>query len=119
MGELTIFKLQYEWYEGEHNEVLLAKDVDSKQFEDDILDARKFAQSIQGNEIKDGEYLGKGYRVNCLPEYYGQIVWFLITKRGYIECSYDERVSYDVDDASDKKIIITRAEQKTEWSELN
>ena len=69
-------------------------------------------------EIKEGEYLGKGYRVQCLPEYYEQIIWFLTEKMGYIECYYDQDINYDVDEISNKKIMINIYKKKIDRSEL-
>ena len=67
---MNIFKIEYNWYEGEHWEILLGKDVEAKKFEEDLIKAKEFAESLMGNEIKEGDYLGKGYMVQCLPEFY-------------------------------------------------
>jgi hypothetical protein len=115
---MNIFKIEYYWPEGEHKETLLAKDVERKEFEKDIIKAKEFAGSLIGKEIEEGEYLGKGYRVDCLPEYYEQIIWFLTEKLGYIVCDFDEDIHYTVDDSSDKTISITKSKRKTESSEL-
>ena len=56
--------------------------------------------------------------MDCLPEYYEQIIWFLIEKLGYIESYFDEDISYNVDDSPDKNISINKLEKKTEWGEL-
>ena len=115
---MNIFKIEYNWYEGEHWEILLGKDVEAKKFEEDLIKAKEFAESLMGNEIKEGDYLGKGYMVQCLPEFYKQIVWFLTSKLNYIECDYDGDLNYEVDDDSDKKIGITKIKQKIERSEI-
>ena len=60
---MNIYKLCYSWYEGEYEEILLGKEVETKEFEQDLLKAREFAQSLIGIEIKDGDYRGKGYSV--------------------------------------------------------
>ncbi len=113
---MNIFKIFYDWYEDDHEEVLLGKAVEREEFEKDLILAKEFAKSLIGKEIKSGEWLGKGYRVDCLPEYYQQIVWFLTEKLGYTVCDYNQDVQYDVDDSS--KISIIRLEQKTERKEL-
>lgn len=118
MVKLNIFKIEYHWYEGEHRETLLAKAVEREEFEKDTIKAKEFAKSLIGKEIKKGEYLGKGYSIGCLPEYYEQIIWFLTKKLGYFICYFNERIHYSIDDPSDKKIEVTKSEQKTEQSEL-
>jgi hypothetical protein len=118
MTELNIFKIEYHWYEDDHEETLLAKAIEREDFEKEIIKAKEFAESLRGIEIKDGEYLGKGYRVDCLPEYYEQIIWFLPEKLGYIICHFDERINYSIDDQSDKKLTVTKSEQKIERSAL-
>ena len=118
MLQLQIFKLEYTWYEGEYHYTLLAKDVDKEQFEKDLIKAKEFAESLIGKEIKKGDYLGRGYRVCCLPEYYNQIIWFLNRKLRYIECDYDKDITYDVDDPQNKKISVKKSERKIERKEL-
>lgn len=119
MNELRIFKISYDWYEGEHDEKLLAKNVSSDVFEADLLEAKVFSESLLGIEIKGGDYLGKGYAVECKPEYYEQIIWFLTEKKGYARCTADEDVEYYVDDDDyRKKIIVRKNERKIERKEL-
>lgn len=113
-----IFKIGYQWYEGEHEETFLGKDVEQKEFEKDLIKAKKFAESLIGKKIKRDDYLGKGYAVECLPEYYNQIVWFLINKLRYIECYIDKEITYTVDDTFNKKIILTRVEEQIKHYEL-
>ena len=148
--DFNIFKIEYDWYEGEHEETLLGKNtkkswrdfrvqeihqnypaqkncekqfsvprmrshsgIDKKKFEKDLIDAKKFAISLIGNEIKNKDYLGKGYSIECLPEFYEQIIWFLINKKGYIECYFDENTKYNIDDSSNNQINITKLEEIT------
>lgn len=115
---MNIFKIEYNWYEGEHEEILLGKEVKHEEFEKDLINAKEFAESLIGKEIEEGEYLGKGYRVSCLPEYYEQIIWFLTEKLGYVVCYYDSDIDYDIDNNFDKKIEITKSERKTERNKL-
>ncbi len=114
MSNLNIFKIEYDWYEEDHEDILLGKDIKKEQFEKDLIKAKEFAESLIGKEIQEGGYLGKGYSVECLPEYYHQIVWFLIEKLGYIKCDYDEDITYYVEDDSDKKISVNKSEKKIE-----
>ena len=118
MAELNIFKIEYDWCEGEHDETLIGKKVNTKEFEKDLVEAKKLAQALIGKEIKSGEYLGKGYRVECLPEFYEQVLWYLTEKKGYFYCYYDKDVSYGVDDNADKKINITRFRKNIEINEI-
>ncbi len=115
---MNIFKISYDWYEGEHQDILLGKDVGRDEFEKDLLEAKEFAEGLIGKEIPTGEYIGKGYRVDCLPEYFEQIIWFLTTKAGYKECSYEQLREYHIDDISPKKISINVSVQSTVRSEL-
>ena len=111
---MNIYNIEYDWYEGEHEDTLVAKDVKQEEFEKDIIEAKKFAESLIGKETnrKEGQYfsdlIGEGYAVECLPEYYKTIIWYLIEKKGYIEVSYNEHYSYDVNDdgiwEDDKKV---------------
>ena len=114
---MNIYKLCYTWYEGEYEETLLGKNVESEQFEQDLLKAREFAQSLIGTEIKEGDYRGKGYRIECLPEYYEQFIWFLTSKLGYIQCYFNQDINYYVEDQS-KTISINKRQKTINWSEL-
>ena len=115
---MNIFKIEYNWYEGDHEETLLGKEISPEEFEKDLFKAKEFAESLIGIEIQEGGYLGKGYNVDCLPEYYGQIIWFLIEKLGYVQCYFDSDINYDVNDTSHKKINIIKLERKTERHKL-
>jgi len=115
---MNIFKIEYNWYERDHDEILLGKDVKVEEFERDLLKAKKFAESLMGKEIKEGKYLGKGYNVQCLPEFYEQIIWFLTSKLGYIECFYNQNVDYDIDDYPNRKIRIIKSKQDIERNEI-
>src|SRR3989344_9614770 len=106
MAELNVFKIEYHWYEGEHEETLLAKSIEREAFEKDIIKAKEFAEGLIGKEVKTGKYLGKGYRIGCLPEYYEQIIWFLTEKLGYFICHFEEKIHYTIDDSSDKRINV-------------
>jgi hypothetical protein len=110
--------IEYVWYEGDHEEILLGKNVNREEFEKDLIEAKGFALSLVGKQIKEGDYLGKGYGVECLPEYYRQIVWFLVNRRGYFEACYDSEVSYKIEDFSDTKIEIVRIEKTMNSKEL-
>ena len=118
MVELNIFKVEYDWYEGEHEETLLGKSVKREEFEKDIIKAKKFAESLIGKEIKSDKYLGKGYTVQCLPQYYNQIIWFLTEKLGYILCYFDEDICYSIEDFSENEIYVNKIENKRETSKL-
>lgn len=86
MNEKTfnIFKIEYSLYEGEYSEIFLGKTINIKDFEADLIKAKKFAKSLMGK---------KYYCVDCLPEFYQQIIDFLINKLEYIECSLNEELS--------------------------
>jgi len=117
--EFNLFKVEYDWHEGEHEETLLGKNVEREEFEKDLIEARNFAKSLIGKEIKNGDYLGKGYSVECLPEYYKQVIWFLVERKRYVECYSNEVIDYSIDDSADgKEIQIKKYEEKTEISEL-
>lgn len=118
MTELNIFKIEYNWYEGEHGETLLIKEVTSEEFEKDLLEAKQFAEKLKGIRIKEGEYFGKGYRLECLPEFYGQIIWFLTEKKGYKECQLNKDISYAIDDDFNKEINITKNEDMIKKTEV-
>ena len=118
MTDINVFKVEYYWYEGEHEEVFLAKGVNGEDFEKDLLEAKDFAEKLKGIKIKEGGYFGKGYRTECLPEFYGQIIWFLINKKEYKECQLNEDISYTIDDDSNKKIGITKDERTTKITEI-
>ena len=119
MKELRIFKLKYDWYEGEYEETFLAKDVDIETFEKDLIEAKNFAQNLIEKEVEH-DYLGKGYSVACLPEYYEQIIWYLTTKLDYSISNIEEDLVYDVNDGVyGKKISLSKIAKKTEISDLD
>jgi predicted metal-dependent hydrolase len=89
----------------------LGKKIEKEGFEKDLIEAREFAKSLLGIEIENGEYLGKGYSVKCLPEFYNQIIWFLTKKKDYVGCFLDDS-DYSVNDEFNKKIIIEKLDEK-------
>lgn len=96
---MEIFKVSYTWYDGEEGSSLLGKEVSLEEFERDLKEAIVFSRSLLGIRIEYHlDFLGKGYRVECLPEYYEQIVWFLINKKSYVECFFNDNVEYKVID---------------------
>ncbi|MDD4877643.1 MAG: hypothetical protein PHO02_01250 [Candidatus Nanoarchaeia archaeon] len=114
---MNIYRIYYDWCEGEHEETLLGKEVSKEKFEKDLIKAIRFAKSLIGKKADRENYLGKGYSVECLPEYYEQVIWFLINKNGYIECRFDTRLQYRIDDFSDK-ITAAKRTEKIEWKEM-
>jgi len=121
MGKPTynIFKIRYEWYEDDADTSYLAKAVNEKQFEKDVTKARDFARSLLGKKIKDLKpYLGKGYSVECLPEFYMQIIWYLIEKLGYLECNIDKWTAYFVEDDYSDKITIRKRTEEYKFKEV-
>jgi len=115
---MNIYKISYSWYEGEYDCCLLAKDISIEDFEKELDEATKFAKSLLGIEIEGLDYLGKGYRAECLPEFYKQIIWFLTNKKNYITCYFDEDIEYSVDDDYPEKICIKKGISKREWKEI-
>lgn len=108
---MQIFKINYTWYEGEYEETYLGKDIDKIQFERDIKEAKDFAKSLLGKEIEKEDYLGKGYHTECLPEFYNQIIWFLVNKKNYTECFLDNS-KYSIEDDHSKEIFVEKIEQE-------
>lgn len=117
MEKLRIFKIEYSWYEDEHEQVLLAKRVSPDQFEKDISAARQFAEKLRRTKADRSDYLGKGYYLECLPEFFEQIVWLLTNKKGYEPCKFDIDISYDIDDYS-KIIGITKKEKTVKQTKI-
>ena len=116
---LRIFKIQYDWYEEEHEEFLLGKEVEKEEFEKDLIEARIFAENLPEKEEENHEeFLGKCYNIKCLPEMYRQIVWYLTDKRGYTEYSFDEDIKYNISDSGDKEITLTKRETEIKNTEL-
>lgn len=103
---LKLYKIEYSWCEGEHQESFVAKDIDREGFLKDLNDAVIFARSLLGKECEMGEWIGKGYSVECLPEYYEQILYYLTTEKGYVDVYYYDWYSYDVNDDNPEKIIV-------------
>jgi len=114
MKDFNIFKIKYIWHEGEYKETYLGKTVEQKEFENDLIKAKKFASSLIGKKVKGYNYLGKGYSVECLPEYYEQIIWYLKVKLEYIECNISRNVYYSVDDNYSKREKINVLKHKKE-----
>ena len=119
---MNIFKIYYDWYEGEHEEILLGKTIDKEEFEKDLVEAKNFAINLIGKKINDHNYLGKGYAIECLPEYYEQIIWYLTNKLGYIDCCFDEDISYKVDDnyyEEKPHIGLEEKEETIKWTPID
>ena len=113
----NIFKIEYSWYEGEYEATFLGKWIEQREFEKDLIKAKKFAEGLIGKETKDFDYLGKGYNVECLPEYYNQIIWFLMIKLRYTVCYMNNNLRYNVDSGEDN-IQVRREEEKVEREDL-
>ncbi|MBU2638266.1 MAG: hypothetical protein KJ955_04795 [Nanoarchaeota archaeon] len=118
MESMRIFRIYYDWYEDDHEETLLGKEVTEKEFESDMAEAINFAISLTGKEAERGDYLGKGYSVECLPEYYEQVLWFLTKKKGYIQCNFNMEVQYRIENDDSKKIIARKRMETLELKEL-
>lgn len=115
----NIFKIEYDWYEGEHEETFLGKQAEQEEFEKDLIEARDFARSLIGKREDNGDHLRKGYSVECLPEYYKQIILFLLEKKGYAICYLDEEITYCVDDSDNgENIRLKKYKETTHSSEL-
>lgn len=110
----NIFKIEYNWCEGEHEETFLGKNVDEREFDKDLIKAKNFAKSLLGKNIETWDYLGKGYTIECLPKYYEQIIWFLVDKMKYIECYFNNDIFYRVgsDEMTKDKIELTKFNKK-------
>ena len=119
MTYISIFKIRYEWYEGDHEEILLAKEVTKEQFEKDLTAAKDFAENLKGKENKEDSSLRRRYSIECLPDFYLQVIWFLTEKKGYKECQYDESEEYYIEDDSEKTIGIQKRTKKIEWKKIN
>jgi len=52
---MNIFKLQYDWYEGEHDDVLLGKDGDVDYSVDDGTAEEKISVIKSGRKVKRNE----------------------------------------------------------------
>ena len=113
---MNIYKIEYYWHEGEHEKTFLAKDISLEEFEKDIIKAKEFAENLMGKEV-EYDFLGKGYSFECLPQYYMQIIWFLMNKLDYLECWINDDISYQIQD-SDNKIILQKSENKIETIEF-
>ncbi|MDD3175219.1 MAG: hypothetical protein PHU51_01970 [Candidatus Nanoarchaeia archaeon] len=102
---MNIFRIKYEWYEGEENEIFLSNNVTKEQFEKDLKESRNYVYKLINSD--------KNSSITCLPKYYEQIVWFLINKLNYVECHYDEDSIYYVDDeVGSEKIFVKRKDRK-------
>ena len=53
-----------------------------------------------------------------LPEYYEQVIWFLVEKKQYKICYFNENNSYTINDDSSKEIGIIKNEKTTKGSEI-
>ena len=113
MSTMQLYKISYDYYEGEHEETLLAKDVDKEQFDKDIMEAKDYAQSLIGLKYKKSNF-SVPYSVEYLPEFYNKIVDYLETQKGYVEIHTNDDVCYEIDDRDlcygKKEITITKVE---------
>jgi len=111
---MQLYKISYDYYEGEHEEILLAKDVETEQFDKDIIEAKDYAQSRIGLKYKKSEYM-KPYNVEYLPEFYQTIADYLQEQKGYIEIHTNDDIHYEVDDSGtqEKEISVEKVEIHT------
>jgi len=114
MSTMQLYKISYDYYEGEHEETLLAKDVDKEQFDKDIMEAKDYAQSLIGLKYKKSNF-SVPYSVECLPEFYNKIVDYLETQKGYVEIHTNDDIHYEVQDSGtqEKEISVDKVEIHT------
>ena len=113
MNTMNLFKIQYSWYDGDEDEILLAKDATQEQFDKDIMEARDIAQSLikTSNSMTNIEH----YNVECLPSFYQEVIKYLQKQKGYIEISPNDDFHYEVHDkgSENKEIEIIKVEIHT------
>lgn len=113
-----INKLEYFWYEGEHWAMLLGKNSDENNFKRDIIKAKKYVESLIRKNEKKKDSSEYNDDMMCLPHFYREIIQYLTEKLGYVQCDYDDRVSYQVDENPLRKISVTKSEQIISTTEL-
>lgn len=112
MTELNLYKFKYYWCEGEEQTTYLAKNVNESEFLTDLAQALEFANSLRGTELETNKFFeaGKNYGVECLPEYYAQVIYYMTEKLKYYEIDQDDRVEYILDDHTNGLTVQKREE---------
>ena len=110
---LNLFKLQYTWYDGEHQSTILATKKEQNEIEEDLKEA---ASSIRIDRKKEKA-------VDCLPEAYRRII-DILRQKGYVVCYFLSDPDYYVREAEiikrtkSRKYRIEHLMEKSEWKRL-
>lgn len=110
---LHLFKLEYSWYEGEHQSTILAAAKEQEEIEQDIRDA---ANSLKTYQIEEKVRIYKS-------DAYQKII-SILEQKGYMVCYFLSDPEYYVDDVGFidnikiQKFGIIHRTKKIEWKRL-
>ncbi len=112
MDNLNLFKLEYRWYEGEFESIILTTTKEEKEIEKDL---KEITRNVKIDDEKE---------VDCLPTAYRKIITEL-EKRGYSICYFITNPVYSVEDEqfmkgkkSVNKYRIHHKEEKIKWAKI-
>lgn len=100
MTRLLAYKLEYYWYEGEHNSIHLAKDVTEEEF---IKDLQQAIQRVANLDLSDSKY--DSY--HSLPSDYREVIAEM-EELGYQAIDVDDRTTFEIDEEWGRKLLVSK-----------
>lgn len=115
MGDkiLYLFKLEYSWYEGEHQSTILAIAKEKEEIEKDL---QEIANSINSDGKKENV-------IEYKPHAYREIV-SILEQKGYMVCYFLSDPEYEVEETrflkriGAYKYMVLNKVEKVEWKRL-
>jgi len=115
---MNAYRLNYNWYEGEHEDCLIVTKLDSEPFEQ-LLKAGIAEVSTYPEESMVFN-IPKIFTVRCLPQAYSLLKEYLESHECHAIEFFKESDDYFVEDGdyARETFIVRRREKRVDWTEL-
>ena len=118
---MNVFKLNYNWYEGEHGDCLVISSLDVPEFEkllkEGIEEVSKYQEREAGSDLLNVP--PKTFTVRCLPSAYDFLVEYLEEHDCQIAVPFKYASEYYVDDGNEHDTFkVQRKDTEIEWCDL-
>lgn len=108
----NVYKLFYQWYDGDSGESYIATDLDEAGFINLLREASSFVNSFSREDAysllsKEELYEKKLFSVRCLPEYFEHLIRFL-EKNGCEKVKLVKYFSFAAEDDFDRNFRMEK-----------
>lgn len=105
------FFLEYSWYEGEHNSVLITTTRSAEEFEEllkkGINEINTYPETHKLSDARSGK---KAFSVKCLPEAWDKLIRYLEKNKCQTVLVYYDRYDVDDSDTANRAFTVRRVE---------